>query len=152
MENTNGKRFSKKFRLRYFEMDKHGTASPTTILTLLEETAAEHCLDIGHGLYDLENKNRGWVLLSGAIDMMRYPKYQETITIQTWISKYTLVKGYRENIISDEYDNIIGKATGIWAFYDIEKRKPIPIFDDIKEKWSVNTETAQEINFEKIKW
>ena len=33
----------RQFELRYFEMNKSGIASPTTILTLLEETAADHC-------------------------------------------------------------------------------------------------------------
>jgi hypothetical protein len=35
--------FDEKYGMRYFEMNKYGTASPTTILMLLEETAAEHC-------------------------------------------------------------------------------------------------------------
>ena len=49
--------FEKVFDLRYFEMDKFGEASPTTILTLLEETAADHCYSIGHSLYDLLEQN-----------------------------------------------------------------------------------------------
>jgi acyl-CoA thioesterase FadM len=84
--------FGKEFELRYFEMNKHGIASPTTILTLLEETAADHCYDIGYSLYDLENQNIGWVLIAGRIDMARYPKYKEKIKIQTWLSKFSLVK------------------------------------------------------------
>ena len=105
--------FDQSYNLRYFETNKHGMASPTTILTLLEETAAEHCHNIGYDLYNLENQNIGWVLVSGIIDMMRYPKYKENITIRTWLSKYTLVKGYRENIIFNGEGNEIGKAKGI---------------------------------------
>jgi acyl-ACP thioesterase len=143
--------FDKKFKLRYFEMNKYGMASPTTILTLLEETAADHCYDIGYGLYKLEKQNIGWVLLSGTINMVRYPAYKENIIIRTWISKYSLVRGYRENIILDDTGMVIGKAKGIWAFYDIEKRKPVPIFDEIKLRWGINTEAFQEIDFETIK-
>jgi acyl-ACP thioesterase len=129
-------------------MNKHGKASPTTILTLLEETAAEHCHDIGFCLYNLENRNIGWVLISGTIEMFRYPKYKENITIRTWLSKYSLVKGHRENIILDEENRIIGRAKGIWVFFDIEKRKPIPIFDDIRRNWGIRQETSIEPNFE----
>jgi len=143
--------FEKNFKLRYFEMNKYGEASPTTILTLLEETAAEHCYHIGNCLYSLEKQNIGWVLLSGVIDMERYPKYKENITIRTWLSKYSLFKGYRENLIIDESGNIIGRAKGIWAFYDIEKRKPSPVFEEIKSKWGLNPEISKEINLEKIK-
>jgi len=43
--------FEKQFDLRYFEMDQYGWASPTTILTLLEEAAADHCLSMKHSLF-----------------------------------------------------------------------------------------------------
>jgi len=128
--------FDKQFELRYFEMNESGVASPTTILTLLEETAADHCHSINHSLYQLKKQNIGWVLFSGIMQIDRYPSYKEKITIRTWLSKYSTIKGFRENIIYDEQGNILGKAKGLWVFFDIEKRRPIPIFDSIKEKWS----------------
>jgi len=143
--------FDKKYELRYFEMDRQGTISPTTILTLLEETAAEHCYDIGHSLYSLEKQGIGWVLVSGAIDMRRYPRYKENIVIRTWLSKYTMVKGYRENIIFDDSGAVIGKAQGIWVFFDIARKKPIPILDEIKAKWGVDREISQEVDVGAIK-
>ena len=136
----------KKYELRYFEMNKYGVASPTTILTLLEETAAEHAFDIGYSLYNLERRNIGWVLTSGIIDMIRYPKYKESIAIRTWVSKFSLVKGYRENIIYDDSGTVIGKAKGIWVFYDIERKKPVPILDEIKSKWGINPEISREVD------
>jgi medium-chain acyl-[acyl-carrier-protein] hydrolase len=128
--------FEKQFDLRYFEMDQNGGASPYTILTLLEEAAAEHCLSMKKSLFDLFNQNIGWVLLSGYMQMERYPIYKEKIIIKTWISKYSTIKGIRENLIFDEQGTIIGRAKGLWLFYDIKRRMPVRIFDDIKEKWS----------------
>ena len=65
--------FDKIFELRYSEMEESGNTSPTTILTLLEETAADHCYCIDNSLYDLKEQDIGWVLLSGIIQMDRYP-------------------------------------------------------------------------------
>ncbi|MEI7661962.1 MAG: acyl-ACP thioesterase domain-containing protein [Bacteroidota bacterium] len=141
------KYFEKQFELRYFEMNKFGEASSTTILTLLEETAADHCYSINHSLYDLEKQNIGWVLLSGVMLMDRYPGYKEKITIRTWLSGYSLVKGIRENIIYDEKRNIIGRSKGLWVFYDIMKRRPVRIFDDIKERWSCCNDESIEHDF-----
>lgn len=134
--------FDKHFELRYFEMNKSGEASATTMLTLLEETAADHCFSINHSLYDLLEKNVGWVLLSGTLQMERYPIYKEKITIRTWLSSYSTIKGIRENIIYDEQNNIIGRAKGLWVFFDIERRRPIQIFNEIKEKWSFCSEES----------
>ena len=147
MENS----FDKKYELRYFDMNKHGEASPMTILTLLEETAAEHCYNIDYSLYNLERQNIGWVLISGAIDMVRYPKYKEKIAIRTWISKYTLVRGHRENVIFDDCGNIIGRAKGVWVFFDIEKKKPVPIIEGIKLKWGSNPQISREVDTDLIK-
>ena len=127
--------FDKHFELRYSEMNNLGVATPTVMLALLEETAADHCYSINHSLFDLVEKNIGWVLVSCILQMNRYPNYKEKITIRTWLSSYSSVKGYRENIIFDEKENRIGSARGLWVFFDIQKRKPIPIFKDIKEKW-----------------
>ncbi len=134
--------FEKQFELRYFEMNNFGEAASTTILTLLEETAADHCYSINHSLYDLEKQNIGWVLLSGIMIMDRYPRYKEKIIIRTWLSTYSMIKGIRENIIYDEKRNIIGKAKGLWVFFDIMRRRPIQIFDSIKERWSYCNEES----------
>jgi medium-chain acyl-[acyl-carrier-protein] hydrolase len=128
--------FDKQFQLRYFEMNEFGVATPITILTLLEEAAADHCYAINHSLYQLGAQNIGWVLISGIMQMERYPHYKEKISIRTWLSKYTGIKGFRENIIYDEQKNIIGRAKGLWLFFDIERRRPAEILKDIREKWS----------------
>lgn len=138
--------FEKQFELRYFEMNKFGEASPTTLLTLLEETAADHCYSINYSLYDLEKQNIGWVLLSGIMKMDRNPSYKEKITIRTWLSSYSTIKGFRENIIYGEDGDIIGKAKGQWLFYDISRRRPVRIFDSIREQWSFCTEEC--INYD----
>ncbi|MGJ8759274.1 acyl-ACP thioesterase [Polaribacter sp. R2A056_3_33] len=141
--------FDKQFELRYFEMNKFGLATPTIILALLEETAADHAHSIGHSIFDLLQKNVGWVLVSGVLQMNRYPNYKEKITIRTWLSHYSFIKGYRENIIYDQKNNIIGSAKGLWVFFDIDKRKPIPIFNEIKEKWSYFNEHSINRNIKK---
>ena len=141
--------FDKQFELRYFEMNEFGVASPTTILTLLEETAADHCYSINHSLYQLAEQSIGWVLISGIMQMERYPNYKEKITIRTWLSKYSIIKGFRENIIYDEQNNIIGRAKGLWVFFDIDRRIPKEIFNDIKEKWSFCNEESIDYNISK---
>lgn len=136
--------FDKQFELRYFEMNKFGEASSTTLLTLLEETAADHCESINQGLYTLQNQNIGWVLLSGILTMDRIPKYKEKITIRTWMSEFSMIKGHRENLIFDEKMNIIGRSKGLWVFYDIEKRRPVSVFDSIKEGWGTSSDLCLE--------
>ena len=134
--------FDKEFELRYFETSKSGLATPATMLTLLEETAADHCYEINRSLFDLANQNIGWVLAGGKMQINRYPAYKEKIVVRTWLSKYSTVKGIRENLIYDANKNIIGRAKGLWVFFDIQRRRPVQIFDDIIKKWSGSNEES----------
>jgi len=142
--------FENKFDLRYFEMGIHGEATPVTILTLLEETAADHCLSIEHSLYDLLEKGIGWVLLSGRMVMDRYPVYKEKITIRTWLSELTTFRGTRENLILDEAGSIIGRAKGFWLFFDIKKTRPARIFEEMRKQWTVHPEESIQMDNLKI--
>lgn len=128
--------FDVTYEMRHFEMNRFGEASPTIMLALLEEAAAEHCYAIDHSLYQLLDRNIGWVLSSGLLRMERFPRYKEKITIRTWLSGYSAVRGFRENLIYDEQQNIIGRGKGLWIFFDIERRRPSSIFPEIINRWS----------------
>lgn len=141
--------FDRQFELRYFEMNKFGVASPTTMLKLFEETSADHCYAIDHSLYQLGEQDIGWVLTSGFMQFDRYPNYKEKITIRTWLSKYTSIRGYREHIVYDEQGNIIGRGKSIWVFFDIERRRPVAIYDEIMERWGVCEMSSLDENISK---
>ncbi len=123
--------YEQQYKIRYFETNKFMEATPISILTLLEETAASHILESGYNIYDLLKKNIGWVLISGFIEMKYYPKYKEDIIIRTWISSYSKITAIRENMILNKKGDTIGLAKGKWLFFDIKNRKPLKIFDDI---------------------
>ncbi|MDA3945216.1 MAG: thioesterase, partial [Helicobacteraceae bacterium] len=91
-------------------------------------------------------QNHGMLMLTGAKQNDRYPHNQEKIIIRTWISKYYAVRGFRENIIYDANYNIIGRARGLWVFYDIKKRRPKKIHPDFLERWSSSKTVSLEHN------
>ncbi len=141
--------FEAGFQIRHFELNKFREASPEIMLALLEEAAAEHCHDINYGLHKLYQQNIGWVLVSGVLKIERYPRYKENIVIRTWLSEYTTVKGIRENIIYDSDGRIIARAKGLWVFFDIKRRRPVPIFEEIKNQWSFYKESSIDFNINK---
>ena len=81
--------------------------------------------------------------------MERYPLCKERITIRTWLSQYSLIKGFRENIIFDSEEKIIGRAKGLWLFFDIKKRRPVPIFESFHTKWQHNAAVCIEYDISK---
>ncbi len=134
--------FESKFTINYYDLSQYEEATPMTMLRLLQETAGDHHFAIGENVIDLYRKNLGWVLLAGVMQFDRYPKYKEEIAIQTWLSQYKTIRGIRENLVMDGDGNLIGRAKGLWLFFDVEKRRPTPIPDKFKQGWGLKTETS----------
>ncbi len=136
------------FTTRYYETDAFGNATPAAMLTMLEDTAADHCEAIGYGLFELSRDNIGWLLLAGTMEIDRYPRYGERIFVRTWLSGYTAMRGFRENLILDGDRNPIGRANSLWVLYDIERRRPVKIPQDIRDRWGSAAAKSCERNLE----
>ncbi len=134
--------FDSQFVINFYDLTKYEEASPVTMLRLLQETAGDHHLPIGENIIELYRKNLGWVLLAGVMRFDRYPKYKEKITIRTWLSQYKTIRGIRENLVIDEENNVIGRAKGLWLFFDVETRRPTAIPDRFKQQWGLNPESS----------
>jgi acyl-ACP thioesterase len=37
---------------------------------------------------------------------------------------------------------VIGRSRGLWVFFDIEKRRPAPVYEEIKQKWGICSEVS----------
>lgn len=74
----------------------------------------------------------------------RYPRYADSVMIETWISKWTAFQGFREFIMFDARREACVKATTAWAFIDLKNRRPVPIPEVFKEKWEFDNTKAIE--------
>ncbi len=134
--------FESKYEINFYDLSQYEEATPMTMLRLLQETAGDHHLPIGENVIELYRKNLGWVLLAGVMQFDRYPRYKEKIRIQTWLSQYKSIRGIRENLVLDERGEIIGRAKGLWLFFDVEKRHPEPIPDKFKQQWGLYPQSS----------
>jgi medium-chain acyl-[acyl-carrier-protein] hydrolase len=126
---------TRKFRLRYYEMNAWGEATPLTILDLFEETAFTHCEKSGWDIYKLRANGFGWILLRGCVHMERYPAHREDITVETWMSASRLFYGQREYVLRGDNGSVMGAARSLWLFYSLERRRPIPVLPEIVRAW-----------------
>lgn len=117
-------------------MDARGEATPTAVLNLLEDAAFTHCDDSHWSVYRLVSEGYGWVLLRGGLEMSRYPAYGSPFTIETWFSAAKRFYGSREYRVKSGSGETLGWARSLWLFYSLERRRPVPIFDEIIERWA----------------
>jgi Acyl-ACP thioesterase len=127
---------------RYSELDKHGELTPTALLGLFEETAVSHCDEANWSVYRLVSEGYGWVLLRGGFEMARYPVYGESFIVETWFSAARRFYGSREYRLRSSSGEELGWARSLWVFFSLERKRPVPIFDEILEKWAADGTSA----------
>lgn len=120
-------KYRKTFQIPYYDTDKYRRATPVSILTYLGETSGAHTDHIGFSVDKLQNLNYGWMLNRWKVKIDRYPNVKEKITIETWTSSIDRFYATREFIIYDENGIEIGKASTVWIFLNMEKKRPIRI-------------------------
>ncbi|HPR87798.1 MAG TPA: thioesterase, partial [bacterium] len=134
--------FSTDVKVGYNQVDSSGHLKALSAIQLLEEAAIENCSSIDRNVFTLLQEGYGWVLRGGAIQYIRYPSYADSLIIKTWISKWTILQGFREFVVLDSRKETCVRATTGWAFIDVNKRRPVPIPDVFKEKWAYCQEKA----------
>lgn len=134
--------FVREYDIRYKDVNNRQEATPVSILNFVEETAADHCAYIGKSVYDLQKNGIGWVLYAGCYVMNHYPLYRERIKIETWISMFRGFMGYREYRVLSEEGKFYGGFRGLWLYFDLQKRKPIPVDKIFYELWPLRNEVA----------
>jgi medium-chain acyl-[acyl-carrier-protein] hydrolase len=116
-------------------MDGRGEATPVAMLGLMEEAAFTHCEETGWDVPRLLDAGYGWVLLRGGLEMSAYPEYGKRFSIETWCSETRRFYGAREYRIRAGDGSVLGWARSLWVFYSLERRRPVPVIDEIVKAW-----------------
>lgn len=123
------------FSIPYYEINIHREAGPVAVLNYLEEAAIRHSEKVGCGIDRLLERGQGWMLTRWSLFMTRYPRWNQTIDIETWPSKFERFYATREFRITGEDGKVLGVATSQWIFYDLRRKKPVRIPVEIMESY-----------------
>lgn len=150
-------KYIKTFQIPYYDSDKYGNATTSSILAYLGETSGEHTDSIGFGFNKLKELNYAWMLNKWKVRIDRYPKAKEKITIETWASGMDRFYATREFVIYDEENKELCRASTLWIFIDMNKKRPIRIPLEIVQSLDISEERVfnefydfkKEINIDK---
>lgn len=99
------------------------------LLNLLQETAWIHAETLGFGARDMELEGLYWVLTRQTLDMQEWPRYGETISIETWLRPPEGAFILREFIVRNKSEDIIGSCSTSWLALSRDTRKILPVTD-----------------------
>ena len=108
------------------------------------EVATDHANALGVGYDDLKLHGQSWVLSRVAIEMVRYPKVNETYSVETWVDSFNRAFSERYFRLYDAAGDVIGDARSTWVAIDVEKRTLADIsrFDTLRESITAARESA----------
>ena len=141
------------YKIHSYEVDPKGQATIPFLCQFMQESAWNHAEHLGVGFSHLIEKNSAWVLSRQLIAIDLFPKWGDTITIQTWPTGRERLYWYRDFQILDEGDNPIGRATTAWLVIDLSKRRPqradaiqLTLPDDVERLFRRRPEKIDSLN------
>ena len=119
------------YKIGFEDIGKNNEATNRALIEIMQDIACLHGADVGHGVLEVENSKKAWMLLDWKIKVIRRPKYNEEILTQTWSRKMQRIYAYRDFILKDKEGNLVAIGTSRWIFVDIERRRPTRLTEDI---------------------
>lgn len=117
-------RYRKNFHVDLRDVDFKKELKLSALFTYFQEIASEASEQLGVGIEQLEREfHVAWVLVRMRVEILRNPKWNETITIESWPLEPNRVEFYRDFLVRDEGGNVIIKAISTWVIMDIHNRR-----------------------------
>lgn len=120
-------------RVRYSEVDKDGYLSIEKMIDYLQDCSTFQSEDAGVGVSFLFPKGLMWVLNTWQVEIYKYPKLCDRITIGTMPYDFKTFIGYRNFFMKDDKGEYILKANTLWTHLDVNSGKPVrPLEEQMK--------------------
>uniref|UniRef100_UPI0040499AA6 acyl-[acyl-carrier-protein] thioesterase n=1 Tax=Flavobacterium sp. TaxID=239 RepID=UPI0040499AA6 len=114
--------YSHQWTINFLQCDSNGVLRYTDLCHLLQLTAHEHSVLGGLSFKDMQVFQQAWVLSNMYLEIDALPKWEETITIKTWIVSMQDAYSIRALEVWQNDKKIAGALTH-WAVLNTQLRK-----------------------------
>ncbi len=116
--------YEEKMKASVEDFGKDAKLTERSILKFLENIGAYHSDMVGYGALDIPETGISWILLEWKVQILRYPKYGESIWVKTWSRGVaTPFTTYRDYEIYAETGEKLVIASAKWTAINVfEKR------------------------------
>lgn len=128
------------YKIGLEDIGRNNEATNKSLLAIMQDIACLHSASVGYGVLEIETKKRAWMLLDWKMEVIKRPKYNDDIKVETWSRKVERLYAYRDFQIKDKEGNIIAIGTSRWIFVDTDRRRPVRITADIADLYESETD------------
>ena len=117
------------YKIRAYEAGVNGRVSIQAIVNYLLESASNHAAHMDVSVRRLFEMNLTWVQSRFHVRMYDYPRWPETVRVETWPAIKDSFYAIRDYRLRDSAGTEIGVASSSWMMIDFKLRKPVPLPD-----------------------
>lgn len=114
-------------RIRFSEVDQTGHLNIASIINYFQDCSLFHSEEVGLGLSHFQRHKKTWVLCSWQVQINRFPKLYEKVTISTYPYLIKGFMGYRNFTLTDETGAVCAIADSSWVYMNLETNKPVRV-------------------------
>ena len=117
-------KYSKSFTVQFSETDFTLKLKLYALVNKMQETSSLHAEELGMGYEELEKHNLGWIISKYRINLDTYPKWEDTLTIETWPSAKDKLFAMRSFRIYNQNKEQIGSIYSAYVLIDSKTGRP----------------------------
>ena len=139
----------KDYGFKIHNVDRNKKLRLTALMNILQDIADVHANELGVGLEYCLKSGITWFAANYHIIIERMPELNEKSQIATWASEQKKLFAIRDFAFYSEKNDIIMKATSQWMLIDINRKRPIPLKENLPD-YTILSEKIMTSEFEKI--
>lgn len=136
-------------RIRYSECDHEGQLTLNGLLNYFQDCSTFQSEDLGAGVAHLKEQHLVWVLSYWQIEVERYPKLCEQVTVGTFPYEFKSFLG-RRNFWMESQGQMIARADSLWSLLNTETMKPTQAPEDLVGRYETRPKLEMEYGSRKI--
>jgi acyl-CoA thioester hydrolase len=127
-------RFTRRFRVRHYELDASGRLHGVSFLRYMQEAAIEASTALGFSPDWYAERGVGWVVRKLAVRYHAPAIYGDEIEVATWLSGLRGVRSIREyDLIRTRDGNRVARGRAEWVYLDTQSGQPTRVPDEWAE-------------------
>lgn len=116
--------YTRKLKVRLSEVDPWALLKVQSIFDWFQDAGCDHAAQLGMSAADLLVRNFTWVLLKYQVRIVRYPIWNEEVTLTSWRAPLNDLYDLREFRVIDASGETIITGNSAWVIMDFNTRKP----------------------------
>ncbi|MBD0370086.1 MAG: acyl-CoA thioesterase [Pyrinomonadaceae bacterium] len=146
MEKSAVRHYTRRFRVRQYEIDSFGHVNNAVYVNYMQEAAIEASADAGFGPGWYMERGTNWVIRKLAIRYLLPAVYKDEIEVTTWISEVRRATCTREyEIIRTADRSRIARARVQWVYLDSSTGRLARLPPEIRERFAPTNEREEEL-------